>query len=111
MKKPALLQRLRAKKRNQSILVGVTWYSAASWAEVKATAADPECFEDSFPAWEKMANLARRELQRSGVRAIECLIVPQDFFAWCELNSRVNNAAARAEFVSETLSAAGGYPT
>jgi hypothetical protein len=112
MRKPTLLQRLRAKKRNQSILVGVTWYSAASWAEVKATATDPECFEDSFPAWEKMANLARRELQRSGVRAIECLIVPQDFFAWCEFNNnRVNNAAARAEFVSETLSAAGATKT
>jgi len=105
------MQRLRAKKRNQAILVGVTWYNAASWAEVKAKATDPECFEDSFPEWEKMANLARRELQRSGVHAIECLIVPQDFFAWCELNSRVNNAAARAEFVSETLSAAGGYQT
>ncbi|HEY6096197.1 MAG TPA: hypothetical protein VIU93_14710 [Gallionellaceae bacterium] len=108
MKKPSLMQRLRAKKRNQSILAGVTWYNAASWAEVKASASDPECFEDSFPAWEKMANLARRELQRSGVRAVECHIVPQDFFAWCEANGKENNAAARAEFVSETLSAAGG---
>jgi hypothetical protein len=105
------MQRLRAKKRNQAILVGIAWYSAASWAEVKDTAADPECFEASFPAWEAMAISARRELQRSGVRAIECPIVPQDFFAWCELNSRVNNAAARAEFVSETLSAAGGAKT
>jgi hypothetical protein len=101
------MQRLRAKKRNQSILVGLTWYNAETWAEVKASASDPECLEDSFPAWEKMAVQARRELQRSGVRAVECHIVPQDFFAWCAAHGKVNNAAARAEFVTETLSAAG----
>lgn len=111
MKKPSLMQRLRAKKRNQSILAGLTWYNAETWAEVKARASDPECFEDSFPAWEKMANLARRQLQRSGVRAVECHIIPHDFFAWCEANGKQNNAAARAEFVSETLSAAGGATT
>jgi len=106
MRKPSLLQRLRAKKRNQSILAGVTWYNEESWAEVKATAADPEFFEVSFPAWEKMAISARRELQRSGVRAVECHILPQEFSAWCAQHGKLNNAAARAEFVSETLSAA-----
>lgn len=105
MRKPSLLQRLRAKQRNQSILAGVTWYTAETWAQVKATAADPECFEDSFPAWEKMAISARRELQRSGVRAVECHIYPQEFSAWCAKHGKLNNAAARAEFVSESLSA------
>lgn len=110
MKRPSLLQRLRAKKRNQSILAGVTWYNAETWPQVKATATDPECFEDSFAEWEKMATLARRELQRAGVRAVECHLIPQDFSAWCEANGKENNAAARAEFVSATLSAAGGDP-
>ncbi|MDD4930201.1 MAG: hypothetical protein PHP85_13115 [Gallionella sp.] len=73
---------------------------------MKATAADPECFEDSFVKWKAMAVLARREFQRSGVRAVECHIVPEAFFSWCTLNNQENNAASRAEFVSETLSAA-----
>ena len=104
MSKPSLLQRLRAKKRNQSILAGVTWYVEETWAEVKASAADPECFENSFPEWEAMAVSARRELQRSGVRTVECLINPKDFFAWCTLNNHTNNAASRAEYVSNQLS-------
>ncbi len=108
MRIPTLHQRLRAKKRSQSLVVGLTWYTEETWGEVKATASDPECFEDSFAKWKAMAVSARREFQRSGVRAIECHIDPQEFFAWCALNSQENNATARAEFVSEKLSAAQG---
>ncbi len=106
MRKPSLQQRLHAKKRSQALLIGVTWYNEETWAQVKATASDPECFEDSFEKWKAMAVAARREFQRSGVRAIECLIDPQEFFEWCALNSQENNATARAEFVSEILSVA-----
>lgn len=106
MRKPSLLERLRAKKRNQGLLVGVTWYTAETWAAVKATAVDPERFEASFAEWEAMAVSTRRDLQRSGVRTLPFPIEPQDFFAWCALNNKENDAAARAEFVSERLSAA-----
>jgi hypothetical protein len=44
-------------------------------------------------------------LQRSGVRAVECQIIPQELFDWCAQHGKVNNAAARAEFVSEKLRA------
>jgi hypothetical protein len=73
---------------------------------VKVTAADPECFEDSFEKWEAMAVKARREFQRSGVRAIECQIIPEEFFAWCAQNNQVNNSTSRAEFVSVKLNEA-----
>lgn len=105
MKQPPLLQRLRAKKRSQSLLIGLTWYTEQSWAQVKATATDPECFEDTFAKWKAMAVTARREFQRSGVQAVECRIDPKDFFAWCAQNNQDNNATSRAEFVSEKLSA------
>ncbi|MBI5890948.1 MAG: hypothetical protein HZB47_09750 [Nitrosomonadales bacterium] len=106
MRKPTLQQRLKAKNRSQSLLIGVTWYTEETWAQVKASATDPACFEESFQKWKAMAVSARREFQRSGVRAVECLIDPQEFIAWCALNNRENNAAARAEFVSEKLRAA-----
>ncbi len=106
MKQPPLLQRLRAKKRSQSLLIGVTWYTEETWAQVKTSATDPERFEDTFAKWKAMAVSARREFQRSGVRAIECPINPQEFFAWCTLNAQENNATSRAEFVSEKLSTA-----
>jgi hypothetical protein len=106
MKKPSLQQRLKAKNRSQSLIVAVTWYTAETWAQVKASATDPECFEDSFTKWEAIAVKARREFQRSGVRAIECQIIPEEFFEWCIQNSQVNNSTARAEFVSAKLTEA-----
>jgi hypothetical protein len=105
MKQPPLQQRLRAKKRSQSLIIGVTWYTEETWAEVKATATDPKCFEDSFKKWKAVAVKAQREFLRSGIRAIECQIVPEEFAAWCQLNNQENNSSARAEYVSETLTA------
>jgi hypothetical protein len=87
------------------MLVGITWYTAETWAQVKAAATDPERFEESFTEWEAVAVKARRDFQRSGVTAIEFQIVPQDFFAWCALHGKENNAQARAEFVSGSLQA------
>lgn len=105
MRKPTQQQRIRAKKRSQALLIGLTWYTEESWAEVKSTATDPECFEATFPQWKAMAVKAQREFLRSGVHAIECQISPQEFAAWCALNGQENNATARAEYVSEKLSA------
>lgn len=88
------------------MVIGLTWYTEETWAQVKATATDPACFEASFAKWKAMATAARREFQRSGVMALECQIVPDEFFAWCASNNQENNATARAEYVSEKLSAA-----
>lgn len=106
MRKPTLSQRLKAKRRSQALIIGLTWYTEETWAQVKASAADPECFEDSFEKWKGVAIKARSEFQRSGVRAIECLIDPEEFSAWCTLHEQENNSTSRAEFVSERLSAA-----
>jgi hypothetical protein len=104
MRKPTLYQSLRAKNRSQSMVVGVTWYNETTWAEVKATATDPECFEDSFAQWKAVAVAARRNFQRAGVLALECHIEPQEFFAWCARNNQPNNSTSRGEYVSEKLS-------
>lgn len=106
MRKPTLYQSLKAKRRSQSLVIGVTWYTEETWAQVKATAVDPECFEDTFAKWKAMAVAARRNFQRSGVLALECQIVPEEFFAWCAQNNQENNSTSRGEYVSEKLSAA-----
>lgn len=88
------------------MIIGVTWYTEETWAQVKASATDPECFEDSFEKWKAMAIAARREFQRSGVHALEYRIIPHEFSAWCARHGQENNSTSRAEFVSERLSAA-----
>ncbi len=108
MRRSTLTHRLHAKKRNQAMIIGVVGYTAETWAQVKATATDPQCFEDSFEQWHKAAVAARREFLRSGVKAIEYQIDPAIFAAWCAEQQQENNATSRAEFVSVKLSEAYG---
>lgn len=110
MRKPTLYQSLKAKNRSQAMVIGLTWYTEETWAKVKATATDPECFEDTFAKWKAMAVAASREFQRSGVMALECQIDPEEFFAWCAQEGQENNSTSRGEFVSEKLSAAHNKP-
>lgn len=90
------------------MIVAVVGYTAETWEQVKATAADPHCFDDSFKKWHEGAVAARREFLRSGVKAIECQLIPEEFAAWCAANEQENNSVARAEFVAEHLRAACG---
>jgi hypothetical protein len=101
-----MMRSLRAKNRKQAMIVGVVGYTAETWAQVKATAVDPQCFETSFEKWKDVAVSARREFQRSGVQAVEYQIDPPVFADWCALHQYQNDSKARAEFVSEKLSAA-----
>ncbi len=111
MRKPTLYQSLKAKRRSQQMVIGLTWYTEETWAKVKATATDPECFDETFDKWKAAAVVARRNFQRSGVMALECQIDPEKFFAWCAANNQENNSTSRGEFVSEVLSAAHNDPT
>ena len=55
MRKPDLLQRLRAKKHEKERALAVAWYDELNWAMVKSTAIDPHRFESSYAEWHAMA--------------------------------------------------------
>jgi hypothetical protein len=98
-----MFRHMRAQQRKQAMIVAVVGYTAETWAQVKATATDPQCFEDTFERWKDVAFTAQREFQRSGVQAMEYQIVPDVFAAWCAQHQQQNDSKARAEFVSEKL--------
>jgi len=103
VKRAAKLRHLRAQHRKQAMIVAVVGYTAETWAQVKATAIDPQCFEDTFEKWKDAALSARREFQRSGVQAVECQLEPDVFAEWCAQHQQQNDSKARAEFVSVKL--------
>ena len=101
-----LSERLR-KKKHQAVplVVGVSWYNEAEWAHVKAASVDPERFEPSFVEWSVMAEQALVELKQRAVKPVKVFIVAQELLAWCLAHNKPNDAAARAEFVSEKVRA------
>ena len=91
------------KKKTQSSVVGVTWYTEENWERVKATATDPERFEATYAEWNSMAVEALADIKRAGVNAVKFFVIHDELLSWCRLHSKPNDAASRAEFVSEKL--------
>ena len=103
MKKKSLIERLRAKKNANRTVLGVTWYSAESWSRIKAAAADRERFEATYAEWQAMADEALTDIKKTGVNPIKVSITYEELLPWCVVHKKPNNAASRAEFVSERL--------
>lgn len=101
MKKPSLIERLRAKNKARSTVVGVAWYTEENWGKVKAAAADPERFEETYAQWHAIAIEVVAELKKAGVNAVQFFVLPSELLAWCLIHNKPNNAASRAEFVAE----------
>lgn len=90
---------LQRKAQPSGSFVCVGWYTAEEWLKVKTSAADPERFEDTYAEWVEMADKALLDLRAVGVDAQKHLIVASELLAWCVAHGRVNDAAARAEFI------------
>jgi len=95
----------RQDSASQGSAVGVAWYTSSEWSRVKAAAADPERFEDSFEEWVVIAEDALVQLQRAGLSAEKFLVDADELAKWCVDNRLENNSSARAGFVSEQLQA------
>ena len=92
---------LRPKERPAPVSVGVGWYTEGDWASVKATAVDAERFEASYADWVAMAEQALAQLRATGVAAQKSYVKASELLAWCLAHGLPNDAAARAQFVSE----------
>ena len=94
---------LQPKKPNPSpgLSVGVGWYTEEEWAKVKAAAADPERFEETYSEWVQVAEEALAKLRASGVSAGKSYVKAEKLLAWCLAHNKRNDGAARAQFVAE----------
>jgi len=90
---------------SQKPAVGVAWYTSSEWSRVKAAAADPERFEESFEEWLAVAEDVLVKLRSAGVPAERFLVHADELAKWCDENGLRNNSSARAKFVSEQLQA------
>jgi len=92
-----------AKLQPRQVPLAIGWYSEAEWRQVKAAATDAERFEQTFQAWETMAERALNDLRAQGLRPTRFNIIANDLLAWCLVRNKENDAAARALFVSEQV--------
>jgi hypothetical protein len=92
-------------QRPHTPVVGVCWYTPQDWERIKETATDPDLFEATFTEWETMAKENLASIFMAYPNARKVLINADEFFSWCFLRGRPNDARARSEFVADKVSA------
>ena len=95
---------LRPKTLPSELTVAIGWYTEGSWTEVKNSANDLDRFEETYKEWTEMAEKALQDLRKVGINAEKFIINSEELLAWCLAHDKVNNAASRAEFVSQMSS-------
>jgi hypothetical protein len=92
---------LKPKVDLPKLKLSVGWYTAAEWLKVKQAAVDSDRFEASYAEWLVMADGALKDMLAAGLVADKFNIHAEDLLAWCIAHAKVNDAAARAEFVTQ----------
>lgn len=101
MKKSHATRRKQTKKTK--LIAGIAWYTEFEWARVKATAIDPERFENSYAEWLEMAEEALGDIEDSGTATEKFLIHADKLHVWCMAQGVENEADSRARYVSENM--------
>jgi hypothetical protein len=92
---------LKPKVELPKVKLYVAWYSAAEWRKVKEASVDSDRFEASYAEWQAMAEDALKDLHAAGLVADKFHVHAAPLLAWCLAHAKVNDAAARAEFVAQ----------
>jgi hypothetical protein len=92
---------LKPKKLPAKLVLRVGWYTHENWTKVKHACVDPDRLEASYEEWLDMAEGALADLKASGLNPARSLIEADDLLAWCLAHDKINDAAARSEYVAQ----------
>ena len=80
--------------------VAFAWYTPETFAELKATADDPEALDDSFEDWLTSAEETLHSLQARGIAAERFSLDVGAAAAWAKERGEPFNSSARAAYVA-----------
>ncbi len=92
------------------VAIGIAWYSREGWERMRAVAADPDSFENSYEAWLAMITRSLKDLESQGVIPEKVELDANRVAAWCKERGRPIDASSRSEYVSRYLTAKYGSP-
>ncbi len=81
------------------MLVGIGWYEPAEWLKLKQVAADADALDDSYEEWLRGAERTEKDLQRPNLEIRRQPVKVDELIAWCKLQKKPVNGAARAEYI------------
>ena len=84
-------------------VVGIAWYSRATWSELRRVAPDADDLEPTYEDWLVVFEDGFARIQAAGLQPERFEVNLTALLAWCAPTGRLPDSSARAEFVSEQL--------
>ncbi len=91
--------------------VGLAWYRAGEWEDLKAFCEDGSKLEESYEEWKRNAEKALRDIERQGFYVERIDFDLDEFKKWCRANQKQPIGISRSEFAVMKLHARGGSKT
>ena len=80
-------------------VVGVAWYSRATWTELRARAPDAADLENTYEDWLDVFHRGFAKVQAAGVRPERVEVDLQAFIDWCAPTGRPLRTALFSESI------------
>jgi hypothetical protein len=80
------------------VIVGLPWYTEASYPQARDTMDDASQMPDGFADWLLEAQGVEARLVQQGVTVVHAELDPWRFTVWCRLRKLRCDAAARRQF-------------
>ncbi len=84
-------------------VVGVCWYRQDQYERFLASADDRDTLEDTWADWQITADRVLRQYRARGLNIRKVEIDLDDLLAYCRIEGRPNDAAARSSYVAHIL--------
>jgi hypothetical protein len=82
--------------------IGLPWYRAQDYAQIRAMMADAHALASSYDAWRAAAENNEQVARTAGLDVVRVVIEPEAFAAWCAERSLPPDSGARMRFVAES---------
>src|SRR5580704_12309952 len=80
--------------------IGVPWFTAAQWPELRRVAADRLVLPERFAEFESIAGRRFDRLRAQGYPVEKILIDVSELAAWCRAEGKPISGGSRAEFAA-----------
>ncbi len=91
------------KRKRESAVVGIPWYTERSWRKMKDICDDKESFHESYQVWLAHADKSVVLLTNRGQPFERLKIDPVSFSWWCENQSIKRDKESRRAYVQYLL--------
>jgi hypothetical protein len=85
------------------LVAGIAWYSSEQWATLRSVVSDREQLESTYEGWEAVVRRSVRDFINRGMKLVKVPVDVAELVSWCEQRNIPIDAAARAQFVVDTL--------